>query len=313
MISNHRQSPFQAVPRGGVMSVLPQEFFRYLPVSERDMQWDLYVTGAGSSGVPPGSRYPRSVHPDLYQYAWQRGRVLPEFQVLYVTRGEGLFDSRPSGKLEVATGSVLLLFPGVWHRYRPTRRTGWDEYWVSYNGDYARRLVERGFLSPEEPVLNTGLDDSILHPYLTLLDRVQLEPPGYQQLIAANTMEILAATLAAVQTSRTGGRAAAAVQEAKILLAQRTDQIVDMEKLASTLHMSYSHFRRLFKQQTGLSPYQYHLQLRTHRAREMLHGTNLSVRQIAARLNFPNPYHFSKIFKKKTGMSPSQWRRGGGS
>ena len=75
--------------------------------------------------------------------------------------------------------------------------------------------------------------------------------------------------------------------------------------------MSYAHFRRLFKQQTGLSPYQYHLQLRINRARELLHGTTLSVKQVAARLNFENPYHFSKIFKRKTGMAPHHFRGGG--
>jgi AraC-like DNA-binding protein len=297
---------------GGAMSTLPQEFFRYLPVSERDMQWDFYVTGAGCSSVPPGSRYPRSAHPELYQLAWDCGRILPEYQVLYITRGEGEFESELTGKREIKTGSVMLLFPGVWHRYRPLRRTGWDEYWVSYNGDYAKRLVERGFISPQMPVLNADLDDAILQPYLCLLDRVRQEPPGYQQLIAANAMEILAAALAAVRTSRTGSRATAAIREAKIFLAQSTESLVDMERLAASLHMSYAHFRRVFKQQTGLSPYQYHLQLRIHRAREMLHGTTLAVGQVALKLNFENPYHFSKIFKKKTGMSPNQWRRMGG-
>lgn len=294
------------------MSILPKEFFRYLPVSDRDVQWDMYVTGAGSSGVPPRCPYPRSIHPELYQSVSERGRILPEFQVLYITRGEGVFESEPTGKREVVAGNVMLLFPGVWHRYRPSERTGWDEYWVSYNGEYPKRLVERGFLSPQDPLLNTGLDDTILHPYLGLLDRIRQEPPGYQQLIAANTMEILAAALAAVRTSRTGGRATRAIHEAKIVLAQCTEEVVDMEGLAGSLHMSYAHFRRIFKQQTGLSPYQYHLQLRINRAREMLHGTTLAVRQVASRLNFESPYHFSKIFKKKTGMSPHQWRIGGG-
>jgi AraC-like DNA-binding protein len=292
---------------------LPKEFFRYLPVSDRDVQWDLYVTGMGCSTVPKGSRYPRSAHPDLYQFAWDRGRVLPEFQVLYVTRGEGEFESQATGKLPLTAGNVLLLFPGVWHRYRPSQETGWDEYWVSYNGDYARRLVDRGFLSVKDPVLNTGLDDSILHPYLSILDRVRMESPGFQQLIAANVMEVLAAALAATQTIRTGSRTTEAIRKAKVYLSERIEEIVDMKELAASLHMSYAHFRRMFKQQTGLSPYQYHLQLRTHRAREMLHGTTLTVHQVATRLNFPNAYYFSKIFKKKTGMSPSQWRRGGGS
>ncbi len=294
------------------MSILPEEFFRYLPVSERDIQWDLYVTGAGHSDVPPGSRYPRSTHPDLYQFAWDRGRVLPEYQVLYLTRGEGVFESESSGKRKLSAGNVLLLFPGVWHRYRPVRSVGWHEYWIGYNGDYPRRLVERGFFSPENPILNTGLDDAVLHPYLCLLDRVRREPAGFQQLIAANTMEILAASLAAVRTLRTGSKASAAIESAKIILDQRLEEVVDMERLAKSLHLSYAHFRRVFKRQTGLSPYQYHLQLRINRAREMLHGTTLTVKQVALQLNFENPYHFSKIFRRKTGMSPSRWRRGGG-
>lgn len=295
------------------MSILTNDYFRYVPVSDRDMQWDLYVTGAGYSNVPVGSRYPRSVHPGLYQFGWDRGRVLPEYQILYLTHGEGQFESEHAAKRTVLAGNVLLLFPGVWHRYRPSRRTGWVEYWVSFNGDYARRLVERGFVTPEDPVLNTGLDDTILHPYLAVLDRVQHEPPGYPQLIAANTMEILAAVLAAVRTLRTGGKMTAAIRRARLVLDQQTEQVADIEKLAASLHMSYAHFRRVFKQQTGLSPYQYHLQLRINRAREILHGTTLPIKQVAARLNFENSYHFSKIFRKKTGMSPSQWRSGGGS
>jgi AraC-like DNA-binding protein len=295
-----------------MMSNLPEEFFRYVPVSEQDVQWDLYVTGAGRSDVPPGSRYPRGSHPDLYQLSWDRGRVLPEFQVLYFTRGEGVFESEATGKRKLSAGNVLLLFPGVWHRYRPSRRTGWVEHWISYNGDYPRRLVERGFFTPQNPILATGMDDSILHPYLGLLDRVHREPVGYQQLIAANTMEILAAALAAVRSLRTAGRASAAVAQAKIVLEQRIEETVDMEKLAKSLHISYAHFRRIFKQQTGLSPYQYHLQLRINRARQMLHGTTLAVKQVARQLNFENAYHFSKIFKRKAGMSPSRWRHGGG-
>jgi AraC-like DNA-binding protein len=294
------------------MSILPNDYFRYLPVSERDILWDLYVTGAGYSGVPAGSRYPCGVHPELYQLAWDRGRILPEYQVLYITHGEGQFESELSGKRKVTAGNVMLLFPGTWHRYRPSRRTGWIERWVSFSGDYAKRLVERGFVSPDDPILNTGLDDTILHPYLALLERVKLEPPGYQQLIAANTMEILAAALAAVRTCRTGGKMTAAIRQAKVRLEQQTEKLADIQKLAALLHMSYAHFRRVFKQQTGLSPYQYHLQLRINRARELLHGTTLSIKQVAARLNFENSYHFSKIFRRKTGMSPSQWRRGGG-
>lgn len=289
---------------------LPTEYFRYLPVSDRDVLWDFYVTGVGRSQVPPDSRYPRSVHPDLYHFAWDRGRVLPEYQVLYITRGEGLFESEPTGHRKLTAGNLLLLFPGVWHRYRPSSSVGWEEYWISYGGDYASRLVERQFFSPQEPILPVGMDETILHPYWSVIERVRREVAGYQQRIAADAMAILAAALAALRALPLDGRIGAAINQAKVMIEQRTEEIVDMKSLANSLHMSYAHFRRVFKHQTGLSPYQYHLQLRINRAREILHSTTLTVKQVALRLNFESPYHFSKIFKRKTGMSPTEWRGG---
>ncbi len=293
------------------MPILNEDYFRYLPISDRDVQWDLYVSGTGFSHVPAQSPYPRSVHPTTYHFAWSNGRVLPEFQVLYITRGEGEFESEIAGKLKITAGNAILLFPGVWHRYRPTFEIGWDEHWISFNGGYAQRLVERGFLSPEKPILRTGMDDNILEPYRRVLAKVRAEPPGYQQIIAAHTMEIIAASLAAERNAQIPDRFNVIVRDAKRLLEERTEEVIDMPEVAASFHTSYAHFRRVFKKQTGLSPYQYHLQLRIHRARELLHGTTLSVKQISARLNFESPYHFSKIFKKKSGLSPTEWRRGG--
>jgi len=294
-----------------MMSHSTTNYFRYLTVGDRDIQWGLYVTGAGCTVVPPGIHYPPAVHPEVYHFAWERGRVLPEHQIVYITRGEGEFESAKAGKKKITAGNVFLLFPGEWHRYRPNREIGWDEYWVSYNGDYPDRLVKHGFISPENPVLQTGLDDAILHPYVNLLDQVRSEPVGYQQLIAADTTTILAAVLAAVRSRRNGGRIDAMVRRAKLILEQQPEELASMERLAAELNLSPTHFHRLFREHTGLSPYQYHLQLRINRAKEMLHGTNLSIKQIAAALGFENPYHFSKTFKKKTGMSPSKWRGGG--
>jgi AraC-like DNA-binding protein len=41
----------------------------------------------------------------------------------------------------------------------------------------------------------------------------------------------------------------------------------------------------------------------------MLHGTNMTVKEIAAELRFESEFHFSKIFKKKTDFSPTAWRQ----
>jgi AraC-like DNA-binding protein len=285
-----------------------KEYFRYLPVSERERQWGLYVTGGGFNAIAPREPYPRPGHPRMYAFDWSQGRRLPEYQVLYITRGEGDFESEASGRRTITPGCAVLLFADVWHRYRPSPATGWDEYWVSYDGDYARRLIDNGFLKPEEPVLRTGLDDALLHGYLSIIERMRSEPVGFQQLIAADTMEILAAVLGAVRGQQTGSRIQAVVRQAKSLLDAKVERTLTMDKLAAQLDVSVTHFYRVFKESTGMSPYQYHLQLRIHRAKEMLHGTTLSVKEIAKKLRFESEFHFSKLFKKKTDFSPSAWR-----
>ena len=107
---------------------------------------------------------------------------------------------------------------------------------------------------------------------------MRTEPIGYQQLIAVSVLEILAAALAAVRRQRSNSRAEIVVREAKALLEQHAAKIVSMDRLAARFQLSEKHFRRVFKEHTGLSPYQYYLQVRIHRDKEMLLGTTLSIR-----------------------------------
>jgi len=65
----------------------------------------------------------------------------------------------------------------------------------------------------------------------------------------------------------------------------------------------------MFKKYTGVSPAQYHLQLRIIRAKELLVSTDKNISEIGIQLGFQNVYHFSMLFKKKTGMSPSEFRK----
>src|SRR3954452_19687525 len=94
------------------------EYYRYLPVSERGRHWGLHVTGAGFARVGPGSPYPRQGYPATHEFAWVKGRVLHEYAIVYISDGEGQFQSHATGERGLAAGTAILLFPDVWHRYR---------------------------------------------------------------------------------------------------------------------------------------------------------------------------------------------------
>lgn len=121
-------------------------FYRYFPVSERDREWGLFVTTTGETRSRPGEPYPPAGHSKGYSFQWRDGRVLHDFVVVYISRGSGWFESRYTRRQRLDAGSVFLLFPGVWHRYMPDPETGWDDHWVAFDGDLARRWAKNRFL-----------------------------------------------------------------------------------------------------------------------------------------------------------------------
>jgi len=83
----------------------------------------------------------------------------------------------------------------------------------------------------------------------------------------------------------------------------------DLERLASQAGLSKFHFNRLFKNATGMSPSQYHINLRMDAARRMLRETKKSIIAVAMDVGYSNPSHFAKLFRRETGLSPSDYRR----
>src|SRR4051812_32212368 len=103
---------------------MPANYYKYLPVSRIDENWGLYVLNAGFNETGAHEPYPSTSHPSHHYFSWEKGRVLNEYQLLYITKGEGLFESDSCAEQVVKEGTILMLFPGEWHRYKPNGQTG---------------------------------------------------------------------------------------------------------------------------------------------------------------------------------------------
>ena len=60
----------------------------------------------------------------------------------------------------------------------------------------------------------------------------------------------------------------------------------------------------------GVSPMAFVCQRRIREAERLLAQGHLSMKEVAARLNFADPQHFSRVFKRVTGISPSEYAGG---
>ena len=293
------------------MNACSDTYFRYLPASGADQRWGLYASTVGRSSCAPHAIYPPAQHPPAYGVArfLERGRVLPEFQVVYITRGEGSFETAASSARRLRAGQVFLLFPGEWHRYQPDPEVGWDEHWVGFDGDCARLLLKNGVISPAEPVFDVGADSDLMAAFARAIELVKLEPPGFQQTLAALVLEVLGHVSSAHRRREITEKGLhPIVNEAKLLLAERLEEPLDLAGLASHLGVSYSALRQAFKLHTGFALHEYRLELRVSEAKKLLAGTELPVKTIADKLGFQSAYYFSRLVKTKTGLSPETWR-----
>jgi len=127
-------------------------YFTYLPISQINLRWGLYLTGIGVASIPAEGIYPPQGHPDIYNFNWEMGRILPEYQILLIAEGEGIFESAKTKQATIRAGDVIFLFPGLWHRYRPSQNSGWKEYWLSWNGEQLYYLLKKGLLDPKQAV-----------------------------------------------------------------------------------------------------------------------------------------------------------------
>jgi AraC-like DNA-binding protein len=281
-----------------------------LPTGERD-PWECTATSMGYERVPPRSPYPPRRHPIDHHFNWENGRVLSAYQLVYVIDGRGIFESDVSTKrYHIEAGTVMTLFPGVWHRYAPEYEIGWVEQWIECVGAVFDRARSAGLLRPERPILHVGFPQELLQAFDRCHALAQQRSIGVQSLFSTMGLHLLAILLRAGRGHPGVPRLIEhKIQEAQRILARRYHEELSMEKLARELNVSYSSFRQAFKAQTGVSPKQYQIQIRLHKAQDFLANTPKSIGEIAEILGFDSGFHFSKQFKDSTGLSPLTWRK----
>ena len=199
--------------------------FDYLTVTDVDKIWGLYVTGSGCANIPPNTTYPPIEHPDGFMFDWHRGRILQEYQILYITHGSGILETEITGKKKIGEGTFFFLLPGVWHRYMPIKETGWKEHWISFDGTQPNNFLQTGILPLEKTIIDIGLDERIIELYQQILEQIESEKIGFKQIISSLTYEIIARVLALEKSKKfMGKKIEDKISKAKILMADRIDK-----------------------------------------------------------------------------------------
>ena len=106
--------------------------------------------------------------------------------------------------------------------------------------------------------------------------------------------------------TRTADRRVAKVVE---LMTEQYGKRWTVESMADVVHLSPDRLRHLFVRDCGEPPAAYLRKLRLKKAQHLLLTTELSVKQVAAKVGFEDRSHFNAAFRKRFACSPGSLRR----
>jgi AraC-like DNA-binding protein len=101
-----------------------------------------------------------------------------------------------------------------------------------------------------------------------------------------------------------------AVRRAIALLREHWNEAVDLAQLSAAAHLSRFELARRFREQTGLPPHAFQLDLRVAEARRLL-GAGVAPAEVALACGFADQAHLTRVFKRAVGVTPARYGHAG--
>lgn len=180
-----------------------------------------------------------------------------------------------------------------------------EQVWILFNGLNARELYHRILQSRGgRHVFAPNAFPSLIQSIRELVDScaagARMSEAACSQLIHRVLCELL--------LGGEGQSENEAVAAALRCIHSRLHQPLTVRDAAAAARLSPAHFSRVFKAQTGYSPYEYILLRRIDEAKHLLTSTGLSVKEVAYQVGYNSEENFIHSFQKKVGVSPGVFR-----
>jgi len=206
---------------------------------------------------------------------------------------------------------MLVIKPGTPHAYGADNHRPWTIYWTHLTGASNLLLLAELGITKAKPVVWLGEEPELLALFEELLDVMEHDYAASRLLYASQILTHLIGLMIWVSHRSSGGilNAAQKVAQGIAYMRQHLDQPASFASFATMANLSESHYRSLFKHETGYAPMDYFIRLRIHKACQLLDTTNLSIKEIARLTGYDDALYFSRAFKTVVELSPAKYRQ----
>jgi AraC-like DNA-binding protein len=104
------------------------------------------------------------------------------------------------------------------------------------------------------------------------------------------------------------GKARELVRIARDFIVENHDRDLSVADAAGYVFLSQGYFTRAFRDETGMSPMTFLMQVRVDHACKLLEQRDIKVSGVATQVGFSSPQRFNAAFRKHIGMTPMEYR-----
>lgn len=248
------------------------------------------------------------------------------FHLMYVKEGRGAI--RNGNKTVALKAGCVALMGYLPYEYAPDEK-GWETVWITFNGCTSQQMFD--YLYEKTAGVIDVSDNVIVPKYLgkVLSAYENGDSPGKspgdtlgkspgdtpcespcEPILSCHIQRILSELILIVSKSsyNDSQEEASPSLEAIHYIENNFGSRLTLEELSEKVSMSTFYFSRVFKKETGYTPYEYILSVRINHSKNMLKCTRLSVKEIGHKVGFNSESNFVQTFRKRTGMTPNDFR-----
>ena len=247
-----------------------------------------------------------------YAFSGRSRKDRPHCIFQFTLSGHGMFLDA-GGEHRITQGAGFLCEsddPATAYRYPPDATEPWRFIYLAFMGQ-ASHIMVRDLVKRHGGVYRLAANKGIVKRLRTYHAAGLTESPISASEGARLVTELLAALASSAEAQQEAAPDNVLVREAMEMVRELINSSLSVSDIARPLNVSREHLTRVFKEQTGVSPYQFIVRKKMLAACRMLKGTNQTVNEIALYLGFEVPAHFNRTFKRVIKMTPGRFREAG--
>lgn len=227
------------------------------------------------------------------------------YQLLYTAGGSGFLKYRGKDYL-LHPRQAFLINCFEYHFYQTGPSGSWETKWVHFNGiavsEYFNTINEDSLCVvsfPEPSVIERYLDEipNLLNKNDPVVDfKLSMFLNNILSEMVLNKMNLASRKYDTM------------IDEVLSYIQNHYPERINTQDFLQLSHLSESHFLRIFKRYTGVSPYEYLTRYRINVSKSLLKETSLTISEISGKVGFNDVNNYIREFKKMVGTTPLKYR-----